>query len=280
MKLKNILQETLFEDVEKLHEELESGKYVLAEKKLYRGMTTKIESFTHRSARKRREPQATTKAADTLINELLSSFFPSEPERRKSSFGSPSKSFASSFGPETNMIIPHKNAKVRFYDDDTWPRYTSNIGNKVNSGVRKLNNLNLSSKNKSLGEKFEKLRKKYDPKIIDFIYGVYEMKSYNDPGIFKDSVSQFLKFINLYGKLRSFTKSKKVKNNLPSEILYASVKFLKALSTFKDYVNNGHEEYHTNTREVIVEGDHLIVNPNWFNKHFLWNEGNVKLKNE
>lgn len=279
MKLKSILQETVSGDAERLYQKLESDNYVLTERKIYRGMSTKIETFTERSVRKRREPQATTKSADTLINELLSNFFTSEPERRKSTFGTPSKSFAESFGMIVNIMIPHKNAKVRFYEEDTWPRYTSEIGNKLDSGVRKLNKLNLSS-NTNVGEKFEKLRKEFNPKIIDIIYGVYEMKSYGDSGILKDSIGQFASFIDFYGQLRSFTKSKRVKNELPSEVLYASIKFLKALSTFKDYVNSGHDEYHPNTREVVVEGDHLIINPNWFNKYFLWNDGNVKFKDE
>jgi len=277
MRLKKILQEeNKNQEAQKLFNKLDD--YILTEKKLYRGMRTNVDTYIHRTIRKGRVPNATSKTADVFVNTLLSNLFPEHPDRNKSTFGTPDKHFATSFGSTVNLIVPKKRAKVKFYETDTWTRYTSAIGNEINGGTRKLNNLNVSLETQTLGRKFEKLREDYDKQIIDFIYGVWEMKSYGDSGIFEDVISQFSKLSTLYGNLRSFFETQNAEENVEEEVIFAAKKYLHALNTFKEYVSNGHDEYHTNTREVIVEGDHLIINPNWFDEHFKWSSGNIQFK--
>ncbi len=277
MRLKKILKEKVEDqEAQELFNELD--EYLLTENKLYRGMRTNVDTYIQRTVREGRVPNATTKAADVFLNTLLSNLFPRHPKRSKSTFGTPSKSFATSFGTTINMIVPKKDAKVKFYESDTWPRYTSSIGNEINAGTRKLNKLSVSLENQTLGRKFEKLRENYNKEIVDFIYGVWEMKSYGDSGIFEDVISQFSKLSTLYGNLKSFFETQNAEENIEEEIIFAAKKYLHALNTFKEYVSNGHDEYHTNTREVIVEGDHLIINPNWFDKHFEWSKGNIQFK--
>lgn len=283
VKLKTILVEEVFpnDEVKVLYEELKSGDYLLTKKRLYRGMTTHVNTFIYRSTRKGRVPKATTKTADTFVNELLEEYFPSHPVRRKATFGTPDKAFAGSFGKEKNLLIPNKSAKVKFYEDDSWPKYTSNIGNTISHGTRELNNLRADlQENERLGDKFLEWREEFDEDVVDFIYGIWELKNYSDAGIFSEVLDQFPRFINLYSDLQNFTQNEKVKEELRGQALAAANYYKKALNKFKEYVSDGHDQYHPNTREVIVEGDHIIVNPFWFNKFFQWNNGNVKLKSE
>ncbi len=279
MRLKKLLEEKAEnEEAQKLYNQLYD--YLLTDEKIYRGMRTDVDTFTHRTVRKGRVPNATSKTADVFVNTLLSNLFPDHPERRKSTFGTPSKHFATSFGTTVNLIVPKKGAKVKFYESDTWPRYTSNIGNEINAGTRKLNNLNVSMERETLGRKFEKLREEHDKEIVDFIYGVWEMKSYGDSGIFEDVINQFSKLSTLYGDLKSFFATQNAEEKIEEEIIFAAKKYLHALNTFKKYVSNGHDKYHENTREVIVEGDHLVINPDWFDEHFIWSNGNIQIKSK
>ena len=279
MRLKKILKEKIEDqEAQKLYNQLDD--YLLTEEKIYRGMRTNVDTYIHRTVREGRVPNATTKAADVFVNTLLSTLFPEHPERRKSTFGTPSKHFATSFGTTVNLIVPKKSAKVKFYESDTWPRYTSSIGNEINAGTRKLNKLSVSMETQTLGRKFEKLRKDYDKEVVDFIYGVWEMKSYGDSGIFEDVITQFSKLSTLYGNLKSFFEVQNTEENIEEEIIFAAKKYLHALNTFKEYVSNGHDEYHENTREVIVEGDHLVINSDWFDQYFKWSSGNIQLKSK
>lgn len=279
MRLKKLLKEDdKDQEAQKLYNQLDD--YLLTDEKLYRGMRTNVDTYIQRTVRKGRVPNATSKTADIFLNTLLSTLFPEHPERSRSTFGTPAKHFATGFGTTVNLIVPKKSAKVKFYESDTWPRYTSNIGNEINAGTRKLNNLSVSMERQTLGRKFEKLRDEYNKEVVDFIYGVWEMKSYGDSGIFEDVINQFSKLSTLYGNLKSFFVTQNAEENVEEEIIFAAKKYLHALNTFKEYVSNGHDEYHENTREVIVEGDHLIVNPDWFNEHFKWFNGNIQFKSK
>lgn len=280
IKFKELLKENNGGDKKELYNLLSSGKYYITEKPVYRGMSSEIDTFVKRSPRKRGGSRNTNQGTHELVSIVVKQFYPNHPDREKASFGAFEYSFANRFGNYVNIMVPKKSAKTRFYSFDTWTRHLESISDKITNGTRHFNSLDYSR----LKEAFDILEEEYQNEtVIDFVRGVYLLYSYNKDFLLKDVLDQYDDIASIIQDLKEINKFIQINwdeiGNETKRIDYGFYQVMRGIKKLKKYFEDASKkpkEFET-SQEVIIEGEHLIINREWFKNNFNWNGGNIEL---
>jgi len=250
MKLKKILLEE--KKVDELNKLLKN-EFVVYEGPVFRGSNDDIDRYKVLTPRKNRNPLNTDQATQNMVSAVNDNFYPEFPNRRRSKFGTTKISYARSYG-TPYYVFPHENSKVRFYEKDTY----SKLG-EINDWL--YDSFNYARRVSE--ENIESVKDEYGKSLFNLISGLKNF--YSDV---KLSIGQFMgsfKGFNTLDELieRLIEIRNKTKSDLENTVHY----FTKFLKEVKKYFKNGQKEYMKDAGEVIIEGDYLMVNTDFFDRN-------------
>lgn len=253
MKFKDLILES---EVESFLEYLEDD-FQIYKRPLYRGSTKNIDTYMVFSPRKDRNPQATSQKAQDLSVVIGEVFYPSHPNREKSRFGSFFEMTARSYNENTYYFFPHKEAKVSFYAQDTYPDYFGYIPNKYKIIQRSFDELGNDVHNlvADLKRNFMKL--------AEMIFGLWELEK-GDKDFLKNVLNDFSDVETVVQYINSNLSHESNDEDGYVDRILSSFKFI--LKRIKKYFEDGKREVYIGD-EVIVEGEYMVVNMEWLNKN-------------
>jgi len=261
MRLKKILEEKNQEKLfEKLHEELNSGKWIVRETKLYRGTDRSAKKVKVKDVRSRsgREPKDTESIVDELIHLFYEKCFSEYPNRRGSVFASTSAGSAKFYG-KPHVVFPHKNAKISGRDADP-----HNVFEALSSKIKRLKKVWLKNKDK-IDEIFDDFPEEDANKIRDliFLFSGYDLNLIENENI--TCPKELAEYTDqLHKKYEEFSPQ-----SLPFK------KFLGLLDgvaySINRYFENlelGYPKSDGFYGEVLVDGKYLQVEKNFFDEYY------------
>ncbi len=261
MRFKKLLEEKnqgkLFE---KLHEELNSGKWIVRETKLYRGTDRPTKKMKVKDVRSRsgREPKDTDNIVDELIHLFYDKCFSEYPNRRESVFASTSAGSAEFYG-KPHLAFPHKNAKISGRNADP-----HNVFEALSSKIKRIKKIWLKNKeriNKVIGE----FPKKDADKIRDLFF---LLSGYDLSLIQNESITCPEKLVKYTDQLH-----KKYEDFSPQSLPFK--KFLGLLDgvvySINRYFENlelGYPKPDGFYGEIMIDGKYLQVEKNVFDEYY------------
>ena len=262
MRFKKLLkekdQEKLFE---KLHEELNSGEWIVRETKLYRGTDRPTEKIKVKDVRSRsgREPKDTDNIVDELTHLFYGKCFLEYPNRRESVFAATSAGSVEFYG-KAYVIFPHKNAKISGRNADP-----HNIFEALSSKITKIKKVWLKNKDQ-INEVLEEFPKEDSDTIRDlfFLFSGYDLSL-----IQSESIS-------CPGNMAEYTDHlhKKYEGFSPQSLPFK--KFLGLLDGVAYSINRYFEKLELGYPksdgfygEVMLDGKYLQVEKNLFDEYYM-----------